>query len=234
MTDPDDGLSGRLVRWMADNRAGLDALMAEEGSRAVHEEFLMAEGGTLPDRASRIERARGASARAWMRHLGLALGEVWDEADPGLPEAIQRWSSAHRERLEALVLEERAAAERRGASRDPLADDRDAELAAHCRLFAEGLAAVSGALADSPESPPEFSRRLGEWSRSHEGERRAVESEARAAWGSGPAPGSDQRMTAAPEPDEVRVQEAAAVWAHVRTLAEGLEHVLTTRPEAPA
>jgi hypothetical protein len=234
MTAPDDGLSARLLRWMADNRAGLDALMTEEGSRAIHEEFLMAEGGTLPDRAARIERARGASARAWMRHLGRGLDEVWDEADPGLSEAIQRWSGAHRERLEALVLEEQAAAERRGASGDPLADERDAELTAHCRLFAEALAAVSGALADSPESPPEFSRRLGEWARAHEGERRAVEAEARAAWAAAPPPGSDQRMTAAPEPDEVRVQEAAAVWAHVTTLAEGLEHVLSTRPEAPA
>lgn len=234
MTDADTGLADRLVGWMAENRTGLDALMAEEGSRAIHEEFLLAEGGTLPDRATRIERARGASARAWMRHLARGLDEVWPEADPGLSGELERWVAAHRERLEAFVLEERAAAERRGASGDPLADERDAELAAHCRLFAEGLAAVSDALAGSPESPPEFSRRLSDWIRGQESARRGVEAEARAAWGSGPPPGTDQRMTAAPEPDEVRVQEAAAVWAHVRTLAEGLEHVLSTRPEAPA
>ena len=40
--------------------------------------------------------------------------------------------------------------------------------------------------------------------------------------------------TSAPEPDEMRVAEAASVWAHVQVLAEALEHVLSTRPEAPA
>lgn len=234
MTDPGTGLAERLVGWMADNRPGLDALMAEEGSRAIHEEFLLAEGGTLPDRATRIERARGASARAWMRHLARALEEVWPEAQPGLSGELERWTAGHRERLEAFVLEERAAAERRGASGDPAADDRDAELAAHCRLFAEGLATVSDALASSSETPPEFARRLGEWSRGRQSARRDVEEQARAAWGAGPPPGTEQRMTAAPEPDEVRVQEAAAVWAHVRLLAEALEHALATRPEAPA
>ena len=38
----------------------------------------------------------------------------------------------------------------------------------------------------------------------------------------------------APEPDEMRVQEAAAVWAHVQVLAEALEHALGARPETPA
>ena len=33
---------------------------------------------------------------------------------------------------------------------------------------------------------------------------------------------------------EMRVQEAAAVWAHVQVLAEALEHALGARPEAPA
>jgi hypothetical protein len=234
MTSHDDDLAESLVRWMAENRAGLDALMAQEGSHAIHEEFMLAEGGTLPDRTTRIERARGASARAWMRHLARALTAVWPEAEPGLDEKLERWGAAHRERLEALILEEHALAERRGASGDPLADARDAELAAHCRLFAEGLATLSESMAASPESPPDFSRRLAAWSRSQEARRREVEHEARAAWGSEEHPGKDQRMTAAPEADEVRVQEAAAVWAHVRLLAEALEHALSTRPEAPA
>lgn len=233
-TDADEGLAERLIRWMAENRSGLDALMSQEGSHAIHEEFMLAEGGTLPDRATRIERARGASARAWTRHLGRGLTAVWPEAEPDLAERLERWTASRRERLEALVLEERAAAERRGASGDPRADDRDAELAAHSRLFAEGLATLSGALADAAEPPPDFARRLSAWARSHAPRRRAVEAEARAAWGGAPPPGSEERMTAAPEADAVRVQEAAAVWAHVRLLAEALEHALATRPEAPA
>ena len=40
--------------------------------------------------------------------------------------------------------------------------------------------------------------------------------------------------TSAPEPEAMRVQEAAAVWAHVQVLAEALEHALGARPETPA
>jgi len=236
-TSPEAGLADRLVRWMADNRKGLDAMMVEEGSRAIHEEFLLAESGTLPDRATRIERARGASARAWMRHLGHAVAEVWPGADPALPEKMKRWNADHPERLEAHVLEEQAVMERRGASGDPHADQRDVELAAHCRLFAEMLASLSEPLIESPESPPDFARRVATWTRAHGARRREVEAEARAAWGSGPPPGTKQAMsaaTSAPEPDEMRVAEAASIWAHVQVLAEALEHVLSTRPEASA
>ncbi len=236
MTAPETGLADLLVRWMADHRAGLDAMMAEEGSRAIHEEFMLAESGTLPDRATRIERARGASARAWMRHLGHAVAATWAGADPELPAKMQRWSADHAERIEALVLEEQAVLERRGASGDPHADNRDAELAAHCRLFAEMLASLSKPLVESGESAPDFSRRVASWARSQESRRRSVEAEARAAWGSGPPPGAQQAMSAAtssPEPDDIRVQEAASLWAHVQMLAEALEHVLEEGPEAP-
>lgn len=221
------GLAERLVDWMAENRPGLDALMSQEGSRAIHEEFMLAESGELPDRATRVERARGASARAWMRHLGHALAAEWPGAAPGLADALERWMGADRERFEALLLEERAAAERRGASGDPQADARDAELAAWTRLFAEGIATISPA--DPDEPPPAFSLRVATWSRAQESRRRAVEDQAREAWGGGP-PGSEQRMTAAPEADEVRVREAAAVWAHVRLLAEALEQALASPP----
>jgi hypothetical protein len=203
------GLADRLVDWMAANRTGLDALMAEEGSRAVHEEFMLAEGGSLPDLRARTERARAASARAWTRHLARGVEAVWVGADPGLSARVERWWAAHPERLEALVLEERAAAERRGASGDPEADERDAELIAHCRLFAEALAAQARPLAD--ERPPEFARRLAALARAREGHRRALEREAAAAWG--PEPGVEG----------LRAREAAAVWAHVRVVAEALE-----------
>ncbi len=214
---PEAGLAERLVGWMAANREGLDALMAEEGSRAVHEEFLLAEGGTLPDGPARLERARGASARAWTRHLARAVEAVWGGAEPGLSGRVERWSAAHPERLEALVLEERAAAARRGASADPAADERDAELIAHCRLLAEGLATQARPLDDQP--PPDFGRRVAAWARAQERRRREVERAAVAAWR--PGPGGDGP----------RAREAAAVWAHVRVLAEALERGL---PGAPA
>ena len=174
MRSPDTGLADRLVRWMADNRKGLDAMMVEEGSRAIHEEFLLAEGGTLPDRATRIERARGASARAWMRHLGHAMAEVWPGADPALPEKMRRWNADHPERLEAHVLEEQAVLERRGASGDPHADQRDAELAGHSRTFAEMLASLSEPVIESSESPPDFARRIASWARGQEAHRREI------------------------------------------------------------
>ncbi len=78
---------------------------------------------------------------------------------------------------------------------------------------------------------------MATWSRGKEAWRREIETQARAAWGAAPHPGAEQSLSAAesaPEPDEMRVQEAAAVWAHVRVLAEALGHVLSTRPEAPA
>lgn len=234
MTEPAPGLADRVVDWMAAHRDGLDALMAQEGSRAIHEEFLLAEGGELPDRRTRLERARGASARAWLRHLARGLAATWPEAGEDLVARLERWTAGHGERLEALVLEEVAIAERRGASGDPEADRRDAELVAHGRLFAEALASEAALPWDEP--PPAFGRRVGTYAREREPRRRAVEREARAAWGAEPAPEEGRFMTAAAtrEPDELRVAEAAAVWAHVRTLAEALERALSTPPEAPA
>ena len=133
MTVPAPGLAGRLVDWMAANRPALDELMAQEGSRAIHEEFILAEGGTLPDRPARIARARTASARAWMRHLAHAVAAELPGTPADMPERLTVWLNGNGERLEALVLEEPAALERRGASGDPQADRRDAELAATAR-----------------------------------------------------------------------------------------------------
>lgn len=237
MTESTAGLADSLVGWMADNRPELDARMAEEASFAIHEEFLLAESGTLPDRSTRIARARQAGARAWLRHLGRGLVAVWPPAEPDLAEQIERWSGAHRERREAFLLEEQAIAERRGASGDPMADERDAELSAHCRYFAEALATLSSAIVESGETPPQFSKRVATWSRSKERWRHEIESQARLAWSAAPHPGAEQALSAAesaPEPDAMRVQEAAAVWAHVRVLAGALEHALSTRPETPA
>jgi hypothetical protein len=231
---PASGLAGRLVDWMAANRSSLDELMAQEGSRAIHEEFILAEGGTLPDRGTRIARARGASARAWMRHLGQALAAELPGTPADLPERLTIWLNANGERQEALVLEELAVLERRGASGDPEADRRDAELAAAGRLFAEGYRTLTTPDDGEGESPAVFGRRVAGLARSAEARRREIEREALDAWGASPQP---PEMTAAagtaPEPDAQRVQEAAAVWAHVRVTTEALEAALAAPPEGP-
>ncbi|MEQ9337798.1 MAG: hypothetical protein RJQ03_11465, partial [Miltoncostaeaceae bacterium] len=64
--------------------------------------------------------------------------------------------------------------------------------------------------------------------------RRQVEAEARAAWGRDPAPMEGRPATAGErvEPDEMRVVQAAAVWAHVLVLTEALAEVLGSDPAA--
>ena len=168
---------------MAANRPALDELMAQEGSRAIHEEFILAEGGTLPDRSARIARARTASARAWMRHLAQAVAAELPGAPPDLADRLTVWMNGNGERLEALVLEEQAVLERRGASGDPQADRRDAELAATARLFAEGFATITAPEDGEGAPPADFGRRVAAWSRAAEGRRREVEREAVEAWG---------------------------------------------------
>ncbi|HMN99149.1 MAG TPA: hypothetical protein PKD59_07020 [Miltoncostaeaceae bacterium] len=232
MSAPPSGLADRLVDWMAAHRSSLDEMMAQEGSRAIHEEFILAEGGTLPDRSARIARARTASARAWMRHLAQALAAELPGTPPDLADRLTAWMNANGERLEALVLEEQAVMERRGASGDPEADRRDAELAATARLFAEGYATVTAPDEGDGPPPADFARRVAAWSRAAEARRREVEREALAAWGSAPdQPEMTAARESAPEPDELRVKEAAAVWAHVRTTAEALEATLAAPPE---
>jgi hypothetical protein len=222
MTAAAGPLDERLVAWMTDNRPELDRLMAQEASRSVHLEFLAAEGGELPDRAMRLDRAREASIRAWLRHLSRAAGAVLPDAPADLPERIERYMAAHQERREALELEEQAALDRVGRSADPEADRRDVSLASYATLFAEALAVESGCAGDM--SAPAFARRVAGRSRAAQSRRRAVEAEARAAWSADPAPMESRPATAGERagPDEARVIQAAAVWAHVRTLTESL------------
>jgi hypothetical protein len=218
-----DDLDARLVAWMSDHRADLDTLMAQEASRAVHMEFLAAESGDLPDRDTRLGRAREASIRAWLRHLVRAAGAEMPGAPPDLVGRMERYMAAQQERREAYELEEGALLERVGRSNDPEADHRDVSLAAHCALFAEALAAETGCAGDETP-PPTFARRVATRSRAAQRRRREVEAEARAAWSADPSPMEDRPATAGErvEPDEARVAQAAAVWAHVLVLTESL------------
>lgn len=220
----DKDLGARLNEWMAENREQLDKMMAEEGSRAIHEEFMLAESGQLPDRETRIERARGASARAWLRHLGRAIAAVWEGAPDGSAAALERAATTSIERVEALRLEEEAILERRGVSGDPDDDHRRAFLVARARAFGEGIAPTLGS------DPPALGREIGVWMREHIDDTRALEAETRAEWSGRDLDRSveTERRTAAvePESDDLRVTEAASVFAHVSILARGLGELL--------
>jgi len=232
-TEPGAPLATSMVDWMAENRPLLDRFMAEEGSRAIHEEFILAEGGTLPDRATRIERARAASARAWLRLLARALEETWDAAPPGLAGEVERAGAAAGERREALELEEAAIEERRGASGDPVDERRRIVLRAHARLFAEIVGAQIGT---EDAAGPELGRRVGARLRADEDRLREIEAEAAAAWGGRDLdedPATKPMTAARPDADPERIAEAAAVWAHVRLLAEALAAEIDAGPDSP-
>ncbi len=218
-----DGLDERLLAWMTAHRADLDTLMAQEGSRAVHMEFLAAESGDLPDRDTRLGRARDASIRAWLRHLARAAAAELPGAPDDLAERLERRLAAGGERREAYELEEAAALERVGRSADPEADRRDVALAAHTALFAEALATESGC-AGEDIAPAAFARAVAARSRAAQRRRRDLEAEARLAWSSAPPPDADRPATAGErvEPDDARIAQAAAVWAHVLVLTESL------------
>jgi len=211
-----------MVDWMADNREMLDRFMAEEGSRAIHEEFLLAESGSLPDRATRIERARTASARAWLRLLARALESSWPDAPEALATKIEGRGAAAAERREALELEEAAIEERRGASGDPEDDLRRVALRAHARAFAE----VVGELTlEEDGAGPALGRRVGARIRADEDRLRVIEAEARTAWSTrdvSEEPETRSMSAAQPDADATRIVEAAAVWAHVRLLTDAL------------
>ncbi len=228
MVSPDvgaDALGERVVAWMVAERPALDRLMAEEGSRALHEEFLLAEGGALPDARERLARARAASARAWLRHLARALEACWPDAPAGMGERVGAWLSSHGERLEALLIDEQAQLERRGRSGDAFADQRAVELGAQTRLFAEAVGAV---VRPGGEDGPAFSRRVAAWQREHAARGRAVVDEAVGAGAEGLSGADEARPLWERAPEEARRREAALLWARVRFLAEGTAAGLVT------
>lgn len=218
------GLAEGLLGWMAHNRPRLDELMTQEGSRSVHQEFLLAEGGTLPTRVERVARARDASGRAWLRYLGLAFGATWPGAGDDLGGRIETALAGRAERLEAMQIEEAAGLERLGRGGDPEADRRLLELAAQRRMFAEAL---GEALADP--APPALGRRVAAWGWEHAERLRVLGAQALAASGIEDAHGGlppEIEILWERSPGVARSAEAAMMWANMRFLAEALEHEL--------
>jgi hypothetical protein len=224
-------LADRLVQHMVDDRPALERLMEQESSRALHEEFLLAESGTLPDREARMQRRRAVGARAWLRHLAAALRAEWDGGPPDLQTRLERHVQSAAERLEALELEEEAALEREGYAGDGDADGRRIQLGAYMRLFAEGVGEIAE---PGGRSGPEFGRQVTSVLRRENGRRRVIEKQAFEAWSGSPMEGvlEQARTTAAPvEPDLIRMFEAAGVWSYIRILADALGEVLEGAPQ---
>lgn len=222
----DEPLAQRLITYLGEERPALETIMAQESSRALHQEFLLAESGTLPDRNARLERIRAVGARAWLRHLAGALQAEWADAPDGMQAALELHVARGEARLEALELEEVAALEREGISGDADADQRKVTLGAYVRLFAEGVGEIA-----QPRgmSGPEFGREVTQVIRREGAHRRAVEKAAFEAWSGSPMEGilETARTTAAPpEPDIIRILEAAGVWSYIQVLCTALGEVL--------
>jgi hypothetical protein len=210
-----------LVAWMVDNRPALDERMKEEGSKALIQEFMAAEGGgALPTPEERLDRARQASARAWLRHLAAAIEVNWDVAPDGFLAEVDRWLLAGEERLEALKLDEEARAEQRGRAADPNDDHREVELRALGRLFAEG---VGSTCRPGGDDGPQFARRVVDWQSEHLLRNRELVDDAVARTTPEGLSGSE---VAAPlwerAPEVARAREAALLWARVQFLTEAI------------
>ncbi len=139
-------------------------------------------------------------------------------------------SARNRDRLEALELEEGAALERDGISGDVDADRRRVTLGAYVRLFAEGVGEIA---APDGRLGPEFGREITAIMRREAPHRRAVERATFEAWSGSPLEGvlEQARLTAAPpEPEVVRMLEAAGVWSYIRTLCIALGEALEPAP----
>lgn len=210
-----------LGAWMVDNRPALDERMKEEGSKALIQEFMAAEGGgALPTPEERLDRARQASARAWLRHLAAAIEVNWDVAPKGFLADVDKWLLAGEERLEALKLDEEARAEQRGRAADPNDDHREVELRALGRMFAEG---VGSTCRPGGDDGPQFARRVVEWQSEHLLRNRELVDDAVARTTPEGLSGSE---VAAPlwerAPEVARAREAALLWARVQFLTEAI------------
>ena len=131
---------------------------------------MLAEGGTLPDRADPHRARPAASARAWMRHLGRGMTAelARGRARPGRAHrALGRPTTGSASRR--WCWRSRPSPERRGASGDPHADHRDAELAAHAACSPRRSRRWPPRSPTRARRPPEFSRRVAAWSRAARG-----------------------------------------------------------------
>ncbi len=230
MSSPEP-LSARLLNYLIAECPAREPLTVQEASRALHEEFLRAEGGSLPDRQGRLEQIRAVGVRAWLRHVAAVLQTEWPAAPRGMQGKLELRVARGGDRREALELEEQAALEREGISGDSDADHRRVTLRSYVGLFAEGVGEIA-----SPEgrSGPALGRQITAIMRREAPRRRAVENASLEAWAGSPVEGvlEDAPTTAAPpEADIVRMVAAAGVRSDIRTLCIVLGEALGSAGE---
>jgi hypothetical protein len=227
-----DALGQTLVVWMLDNRPALDERMRQEGSRALIQEFMAAEGGVLPNPEERLDRARAASARAWLSHLAAAIEANWADAPAGLGETMTNYLVAGDERLEALRLDEEARAEQRGRAADPNDERREVELRSLGRLFAEGIGSTCQ---PGGEEGPAFAKRVTEWQSEHLLRNRELIDAAIARTTPEGLSGAEEVSTLWERaPEAARAREAALLWARVQFLTEAVASGLESATAATA
>lgn len=202
-----------LLEQVMQDEAGIHERLERERSKMTHEVFLLAESGAMLDETERRFRARAATARAWMTHIGASIEPVWPRAPGGLGESVEKWFATNGERLEIIELE---LAQR--VADGPISDfdtrARRVDLGAAARWLGEAI----GALCDpSGDGGPAFGRRLSAWLDQKDETIALMAAEGRVA-----------------DPDDPRVAESAELFAHVRTTVAGLETLLSDSREGPA
>jgi hypothetical protein len=205
--------AGLLLRQVMGDEPGIRERLERERSKMTHEIFLLAESGVMPDERERRSRARAATARAWMTHIGASIGTTWPNAPADLGTSIEKWFATNGERLEVIELDMAA----RIAS-GPI-DNLDTraqrvDLGAAARWLGEAVGAICDPDGDGG---PAFARRLSTWLDAHDAMVGELAGEARVA-----------------SPDDPRVAESAELLAHVRTTVAGLEALLPGLSEDPA
>jgi hypothetical protein len=204
---------GVLLQQVMEDKAGIRQRLEREQSKMTHEVFLLAESGGMPDETERRGRARAATARAWMTHIGASIEPVWHQAPVGLGEMIERWFAVNGERLEVIELA-LATLIADGPIDDYDTRARRVDLGAAARWLGEAV----GALCDPTGSGgPAFARRLASYLDAN------ADTIAQLA--------GDGRVEA---PDDPKVAESAELFAHVRTTVAGLEALLADVSADPA
>ena len=210
---------------MLENRPALDNRMRTEGSRGLVQEFMAAEGGQLPSPEERLDRARTASARAWLSHLAAAIEAKWPGAPAGLTSRMTAFLVAGDERMEALRLDEEARAEQRGRAADPADERREVELRSMGRLFSEGIGSTCRPGGDEG---PAFARRVTGWQSEHLLRNRELIDAAIARTTPEGLSGAEEAATLWERtPEGARAREAALLWARVQFLTEAVGSALT-------
>ncbi len=205
--------AGALLDRVVDDTVGIQHCLERERSKMTHQVFLLAESGAMPDEHERRSRARAATARAWMTHIGASLSAVWPPAPPDLGTSVETWFAANGERLEIIEL---ALATR--VAQGPIDDletrARRVDLGAAARWLGEAI----GALCDPDgDGGPAFARRLATWLDGHDDDIAAM--------------AADGRVAA---PDDPKVAESAELFAHVHVTVAALEALLPAESADPA